>query len=269
MDNMIVLSDNIKFLNKLSDECIDLAYGDIIFNSDQEWLDTDETDFEIRYFSDMWDGGIETYLSILEPTFLHLHRILKKNGSIVIHCDPFASHYIKSRLLDKIFGENNFRSEIIWPRALNEGSWKSISKSFSKNHDTLFWYTKSNKYTFNIPRRDRTLLEIERDFKHNDHDGKGPYQTCALTHENEREKYKARGELILRPKAKFDRYKFYLKDHQTVVDKSDIWNDIDNMSSTDKERVNHPTQKPIQLLEKIIKCLTNPGDCVIDVWVVS
>ena len=264
MRNKLFLGNNTSVLKKIEDNSIDVIYTDPPFNSDKDWFDSDKIEFEVRYFSDMWAGGIQTYLSILEASFTHFKRVLKDTGNIFIHCDPFASHYIKVFLLDKIFGENNFRSEIIWRRATSSGGWKAIAKNFGKNHDVIFWYTKSDKFKFSKPERLRSKEEITKTFTYDDNDGKGPYQTCALTHENEKDKYQQKGELIIKPNAKFDRYKFYLKDHPTIIEKSDVWADIKALSSNDNERVNYPTQKPIELLKRIILCSSDIGDLILD-----
>jgi DNA modification methylase len=269
--NYLIFGSNKKFLSSLPDNIFDMCYCDPPFNSNQDWINFDETGFEIKYFKDMWDGGIEKYIEILYPTFFHIHRTLKETGSLFVHCDSFASHYIKVKILDKLFGESNFINEIIWLRDDSSPSgWKTNAKHLSKNHDTILFYSKTNNYNFNIKMRPRNSKEL-KEFSLDDNDGKGPYYTAALTHSNEIEKYRQKGELVETPNTKFPRYKFYLKDHPNKVDKSqgDIWFDISNLSSNDSERVNYPTQKPVKLLEKIITLVTKEGGLILDPYVGS
>ena len=142
----IYCGDCLKHLRNLPDASIDLIYIDPPFNSNRNyevfWGDTKEK----RAFEDKF-GAAEHYVNWMTPRLTQMVRILKTMGSFYYHCDWHASHYIKIRL-DQMFGFDNFRSEIIWERAIGTGSSKAIAKHFGYNNDSIFFYTKGKKYYF-------------------------------------------------------------------------------------------------------------------------
>jgi len=166
-----------------------------------------------------------SYTSYMAERLFMMHRILKDTGSIYLHCDPYASHYLKL-VMDAIFGEKNFRNEIVW-------SYRSggVSKNwFGRKHDILFFYSKDhrNRHTFNVQKE----RSYNRNFK--------PYRFQGIT-----EFQDAQG-------------RWY-----TMASMRDVW-EIDMVGRTSKERLGYPTQKPLALYERIIKASSNPGDLVLD-----
>jgi adenine specific DNA methylase Mod len=142
--NKLILGDNLEILKTIPDECIDLVYLDPPFFSNRNyeviWGDAGE----IRSFEDRWSGKITQYIGWLKDRVEETHRILKPKGSIFLHCDWQADAYIRAHILDVIFGESNFRNEIIWRYTGN-----SVPKNcFPRKHDTIFWYSKSKDFTF-------------------------------------------------------------------------------------------------------------------------
>jgi len=164
------------------------------------------------------------YLTMMTARLIELHRVLKKTGSIYIHCDPTASHYLKI-VMDAIFGERNFRNEIIWHYT---GGGRS-KKYFSQKHDTILCYSRSDTTTFNID------------------DVRVPYK--------ETSGYAKSGVISASGK------KYMPNPLGTPVD--DVW-DIPIINPMSKERLGYPTQKPEALLERIIKASSNEGDWVLD-----
>src|SRR5215469_713266 len=143
--NKLILGDNLEILKSFPDEYVDLIYLDPPFFSNRNyeviWGDAGE----IRSFQDRWSGGMDHYIAWLYERVIQMHRVLKSTGSIYLHCDWHANAYIRVHILDRIFGEKRFRNEIIW-RYSSGGASK---KFYSRNHDMIFFYTKTDKYTFN------------------------------------------------------------------------------------------------------------------------
>ncbi len=166
-----------------------------------------------------------SYITYMAQRMIEMHRVLKPTGSLYLHCDPTASHYLKI-ILDRIFGSKNFRNEVIW-------SYKTggVSKHwFGRKHDVILFYTKSDKksHTFNISKE----RSFNRGFK--------PYRFKGV------EEFKdAEG-------------RWY-----TMAALRDVW-EINPVGRTAKERTGYPTQKPLALLERIIKASSKEGDVVLD-----
>ena len=175
-------------------------------------------------------------MKYMRERLIELKRVLKKSGSIFLHCDSSASHYLKV-LMDEVFGENNFQNEIIWTYR----RWSNSRKGLLPAHQTIFFYSKSNRFSFNYEygeyspttNLDQILQERER----NDC-GKSIYK---------------RG----------DDGTVVLAKEKKGVPISDVW-EIPFLNPKAKERTGYPTQKPIELLERIIRISTNEGDCVLD-----
>ncbi|WP_175615757.1 DNA methyltransferase [Piscibacillus halophilus] len=166
------------------------------------------------------------YLTMMAPRLLELYRVLKKDGVLFLHCDPTASHYLKL-LLDAVFGYKNFKNEIIW--CYRQGG--RGNKYFPKKHDTIFFYTKGESYTFNA---DSIRIPYH---------GTGGYQTSGkgVTNKNG---------------------KTYKPNEKGKIPED--WWDIPALAPMSKERVGYPTQKPLALLDRIIKVGSNEGDLVLD-----
>ncbi|HUV60470.1 MAG TPA: site-specific DNA-methyltransferase [Desulfatiglandales bacterium] len=159
--NQLILGDNLEVLRTLPSDFIDLIYIDPPFFSGRTynviWGDTNE----VRTFYDIWEGGIDSYLIWLNARLWEMRRVLKKTGSIYVHCDWHASHYIKTEM-DKIFGYENFQNEIVWHYQTGGAS----KERFSRKHDIILWYTKTSEYKYywdriKIPRTEKALARAQ------------------------------------------------------------------------------------------------------------
>ena len=144
MENKIIHGDCLSVLKTLEDESVDLIYLDPPFFSNRNYEVIWGDEGEKRSFEDRWSGGMQQYISWLHERVSEMHRVLKKTGSIYLHCDWHADAYIRVQILDPIFGEKNFRNEIIW----HYESGGRAKDFFSRKHDTIFFYTKTKKYFF-------------------------------------------------------------------------------------------------------------------------
>lgn len=147
--NQLILSDNLEVLRKLESESVDLIYLDPPFFSNRNYEVIWGDEGEVHSFVDRWSGGIDHYIVWLKERVIEMHRILKTTGSIFLHCDWNANAYIRVEILDKVFGHNNFRNEIIWKRKTGRRETNQRSYAFGVSTDTLFFYLKGNKITFN------------------------------------------------------------------------------------------------------------------------
>ena len=225
--NSIICGDCEDVLKKFPDNCIDLIYADPPFFTQKNYEIIWGDGYEIRAFEDRWKGGkkgIYTYIEWMRPKIEQIYRVLKKTGSFYLHCDWHASHYLKV-LCDEIFGYDKFRNEVIWHYT---GGGRA-KRYFSRKHDTLLYYTKTDTWTFNID-------EIRVPYK----------ETSGY----------AKGGIVSRAGKK------YMPNPKgTPMD--DVW-DIPIINPLSKERLGYPTQKPERLLEVIIKASSNPTDIVLD-----
>ena len=215
------------------------------------------------------------YLSYMAQRLIIMRRILKPTGSLYLHCDPTASHYIKA-LLDAIFGHANFRNEIIWKRF----NFHADAKRYGRVSDTLLFYSKTDAYVFNQQRAPFSEKYVESKFRHKDADGRrfrlsdlnppggrGPvyeYKGVRKAWRFTQEKMLAlEHEGRIYHKSKVAQLKRYLDelDGQAV---HNIWTDIAPINSQAKERMGYATQKPLALLERIIAASSNEGDVVLD-----
>ena len=188
----------------------------------------------IRHLRGSWDN-MTAYLTNMAIRLFAMRRVLKPTGSIYLHCDPTASHYLKI-MMDGIWGSDYFRNEIIW----HYRRWTAGNKNFQRMHDIILRYTKTNDFVFNVqyePYGDW----IKTDYGYTDKDGK-----------------RWRWHTV-----KGKRYKVYLEDEDRGVKLNDVWQ-IPYLGSTAKERMGYPTQKPLRLLERIITASSNEGDIVLD-----
>jgi len=269
MENTLYYGDNLDIIRKhVHDDSIDLIYLDPPFNSKANYnilykeVSGEFSDAQITAFEDTWHWGdnaeatfteiIDTapanvvemviafrsfignndmmaYLTMMCIRLIELKRVLKDTGSIYLHCDPTASHYLKI-LMDAIFDVKNFRNEIIW--CYRGGGVPK--EDFSRRHDVIFRYTKSENYIFNV---DAVRIPYSED-------------------STERLRYKAksfRGEKV------YDKY-----EPNPLGKHPEDWWEIQPIAPSAKDRLGYPTQKPNQLLERIIKASSKDGDTVLD-----
>ena len=140
--NKLILGDNLEILKQLDSDTVDLIYLDPPFFSNRTYEVIWGDSGEVRSFEDRFSGGIDHYIGWLKERVAEMHRILKPTGSIFLHCDCHANAYIRVEILDKIFGGNNFRGEIIWQRAQAHNDAK---KKLAVLTDTIWYYSKTEK----------------------------------------------------------------------------------------------------------------------------
>lgn len=221
------------------------------------------------------------YLVYMSVRLLEMRRLLKPTGSIYLHCDPTASHYIKV-IMDGIFGHSNFRNEITWKRT---NAKSQAFTRFASNHDVILFYTKSDKWTWNSQYTPHDPEYVEKFYKHVEPETGRRYSLDNLTNPNQnrpnltyeflgvtrvwrwtRERMEAAyqaGIVIQNKPGSVPRLKRYL-DEQEGNPIDDVWTDIRPLQAHAVERLGYPTQKPIALLERIIQSSSNPGDVVFD-----
>jgi site-specific DNA-methyltransferase (adenine-specific) len=282
---VIYCGDNIDQVAKLPDGCVDLIYIDPPFNSNRNyevfWGETKEK----RAFEDR-HASTEAYIAYMRPRCEELQRVLKGTGSFYYHCDWHASHYVKV-MLDQIFGANGFRSEIIWRRTIAKGL---SFTGFPNNHDTIFCYAGGKEPTFN-----RLYIAYDPDnldektaskYSHRDPDGRiyrldnlinpsqnrpnltyeflGVKRVWRWTKERMQEAYENGIVVQTRPGA-VPQLKRYL-DEQEGRPIDTIWTDIAPINSQAQERLGYPTQKPLALLDRIVRASSNENDIVLDAF---
>lgn len=230
----VIVGDCLAKLSELSDNSVDLIYLDPpFFSQKKQKLKTRDNKTEYS-FDDCWPN-IMTYVSYIKERLLECKRTLKKTGSIFLHCDRSASHYLRV-MLDDIFGFDNFQSEIVW----SYKRWSNAKTGLLNCHQILYFYTKSKIFKFNtIYESYSPTTNIDQIFQKRarNHNGKTIYK-----------KANDKVELIKEKKG---------------VPLSDVWQ-IPYLNPKAKERAGYPTQKPILLLERIINITTNVGDMVLD-----
>lgn len=230
------------------------------------------------------------YLLMMAPRLLQLHRVLKPTGSLYLHCDPVASHYLKI-VLDVVFGPQNFRSEITWKRS---DAHSDARYQFCSVADILLFYARTSNTPFYPQYADYDEDYVRSFYRHDDHDGRGPYQLADMASPNPRPNmmYEWKGfpwptkgwryqketmerlddegriwypmhadgtyDITKRPRLK----RFLEEMPGSIV--TNIWTDVPMIQAHSKERRGYPTQKPLALLERIIKASSNEGDVVLD-----
>lgn len=225
------------------------------------------------------------YLTMMCVRLIELRRVLKDTGSIYLHCDPTASHYLKL-LMDTIFGVANLRNEIIWRRTTSHGDWKQGSRQLGRVHDTILFYAKSAKNTWNTPFVPFSSGQIEQQYYKLDAEGRR-YRLVTPTAKKPGGDTSYEWKGVRPPKGRFwaytkekmaemDRqgrlyysstgqpYIIYYLDERPGVAAQTVWIDVPPMSPTSKERLGYPTQKPEALLERIIRASSNEDDVVLD-----
>jgi DNA modification methylase len=233
--NTIYCGDNIEVMKHyIPDNSVDLIYADPPFFSNKYYEVLWGDGYELRSFEDRWKGGINNYIAWMEPRIRECQRVLKETGSFYLHCDWHANSYLRI-LLDTIFGENKFRNEIVW----HYRRWPTGNQQFQKNHDTIYFYTKSDKgiHTFNpqyVEPTEETLKRWGKQKQRVTFDKKGQRKPT--------QELKEKSQGVLMP---------------------DVWT-ISIIAPVAKERLGYPTQKPEALLERIITVSSNPFDIVLD-----
>ena len=338
MKNVLYYGDNLEVLRRyIADESVDLVYLDPPFKSEQDYnvLFADQHGSrlaaQIRVFEDTWcwdrtaaaafqevveaggrvslamqafrqalgDSDLLAYLSMMAPRLVELRRTLKSSGSIYLHCDPAASHYLKM-LMDAVFTPFGFLSEIIWKRTHAHGS----SKRYAPVHDTILFYAKGDAYKWTDFRLAHSPEYIEHHFTYEDPDGRS-FQPISLTGAGIRhgesgqpwrqvnptavgrhwavpgeilERLGVRGGTVQEKLDALDaahrifwpkkqggtpRLKWFA-DELAGSAMPDVWSDISPISARAAERLGYPTQKPEALLDRVLLASSNEGDVVLD-----
>jgi DNA modification methylase len=328
--NKLFFGDNLDILREhVKDETVDLVYLDPPFNSKRDYSvlfktpKGHESDAQITAFEDSWHWGEQAerefndlvhskntqvsemmqalrnflgendmmaYLTMMANRLLELHRVLKPTGSLYLHCDPTASHYLKI-VLDGVFGVANFRNEIIWKR---QSAHSDARYKFSDVADIILFYCKSSAAYFHPQYALHDPSYVEKFYRFDDSDGRGAFRLGDMASPNPRPNmmyewlgfaYPAKGWRYQRetmqklhdegrvnyPKRKDGSFDFtkrpslkrYLREQEGSI-VTNIWSDINSLHSAADEKLGYPTQKPLALLERIIKASSNDGDVVLD-----
>ncbi len=237
--NRLIWGDNLHVMRQLPSESIDLIYIDPPFFSGRQYNVIFGDQNELRSFSDIWEGGMPGYLIWLNARLYEMKRLLKKTGSIYVHCDWHASHYIKVEM-DKIFGWKSFQNEIVW--AYNVGG--KSSARWARKHDVILFFTKTDDYFF-----DGKAVGISRETGTKSFGG-------IISIDEQGRRYQDK---LVKATGKY--YRYYLDEPKIP---EDWWTDINSIQSQSAERIGYPTQKPELLLERIIKASSKEGDLVAD-----
>ena len=314
-DRTLYYGDCLDWMSQWENECVDLIYLDPPFNSNAKYnvLYTDQGAGKAQYraFDDTWSwndkaearlaiyegavgrparnavlglermlgpSGMLAYLTYMAERLEQCRRLLKPTGSIYLHCDPTASHYLKV-VLDGIFGPANFRNEIIWKRT----SGHSDARRFGRAHDVILYYTAGDSPTWNQSYQAYDPDYVERYYRYKDDDdrrwmsgdlsasglqgGGYEYEWKGVTRTwrvppNTMERLVAENRIYYTRNG-IARIKRYL-DEMSGLPAQDLWTDIQALRSWHKERLGYPTQKPRALLKRIIEASTNEGDLVLD-----
>lgn len=323
--NRLYFGDNLTILREyIADGSVDLIYLDPPFNSNASYNLLYRTnkghrsDAQIEAFDDTWHWGeqaerehgallhqpntevaelmralrsflgendLMAYLVMMASRLLELHRVLRPTGSLYLHCDPTASHYLKV-VLDGVFGKENFRNEIVWKRSHAHNS----AKRYGPNHDIIFFYSRTERYAWNAVYHVYDNDYIEKHYQHEDEKGrryKHENPTGAGVRHGETGKpwrgidpsakgrHWARPPDVMEELARQGKIHFpertgawpYLKvylDEMSGIPLQDLWTDMPPINMRAAERLGYPTQKPLALLKRIVQASSNPGDLVLD-----
>ena len=315
--NKLFFGDNLDILRGMDAECVDLIYLDPPFNSNATYnvlfreRSGEESAAQIEAFDDTWQWSIESeyafqevvtdgperlgdllaamrgflgqndmmaYLTMMAQRIAELHRVLKPTGSIYLHCDPTASHYLKL-LMDAVFGADNFKNEIVWKRT----SAHSDARRFGRAYDVILFYTRNVGATWNATYQPYDDDYVDQYYNRRDPDGRrwmsGDLSASGLQgggYEYEwkgvtrvwrvpihtMERLDAEGRIFYTRNG-IARRKRYLDESQGLRAQN-IWTDIEALRSWHNERLGYPTQKPEALLERIVEASSNEGDVVLD-----
>ena len=298
--NTLFTGDCLYVLSGMNSESVDLIYLDPPFNSKRlysapvgsraagasfkdmwSWADIDEAYLE-RLVDDypylvQFIAAVEVihsrpmmaYLTYMTQRILEMHRVLKPTGSLYLHCDPYASHYLKI-LLDRIFGKQNFKNDVIWQYGASARGAKARAKHFARNNDNIFFYAKDRrKYSHNPVYIDKehpidalpSHIRLGKDGRYFKTAPRGDYTDKSIAKlRKEGRVYKTRNgniRIIYFLKAERDRVL------EPVIVGS-VWDIPDMMHSPKEERTGYPTQKPLALLRRVIQAGSGKGDVVLD-----
>ena len=318
--NRLYFGDNLDILRQyVADESVDLIYLDPPFNSNATYnvlfreRSGEESAAQITAFEDTWHWGWESeiafqdvvtrgpdkvgsllaalrqflgqndmmaYLTMMAQRMIELRRVLKPTGSIYLHCDPTASHYLKL-LLDAAFGARNFRNEITWVRSLPHGN---VRQMYGRSHDVILFYANGDTPEWNQQYSGHRKEYIEKFYRYTDPGTGRRYRLVScinpnpnrpnLTYEwngvtkvwkwtRERMQQAHDNGILVYSKNGIPSYKNYL-DEMKGTPMQDVWADIPPLMGSAQERLGYPTQKPEALLERIINASSNEGDVVLD-----
>ena len=326
--NTLYYGDNLAILRELiPNESVDLIYLDPPFNSNASYNvlfkapEGHESKAQIEAFDDTWHwtdaaevafdqvmksgnsqasemlramlvflgrNDMMAYLAMMAVRLLELHRVLKPTGSLYLHCDPVASHYLKI-LLDAIFGKFNFRNEITWIRTFSHGN---VSRNYGSICDNILFYSKSDNFKWNQVFVVKKLEDFLKAYKYSDKDGR-QWQSVTLRNPGYRPNlqynYTASNGVTYKPhpngwSCNLERMQKYdLEDRLHFPAKADgalrlkmyadesagqrlqnVWTDIYPIGAQATERLGYPTQKPVALVERILAASSSPGDTVLD-----
>lgn len=218
MMNKLYQGDNLEIMQEMESESVDLIATDPPFNTNKNWIQ----------FDDRW-GGLNQYLDFMKPRLIECHRVLKDTGSLYLHCDPTASHYLKV-MLDTVFGIKQFRNEIVW---CYTGRSPHQTRHFNKKHDTILCHSKSDRWKYNIED-----IRIPHTAQFN---GDKSWLKDGENMADMRKRIMSKG-----------------KNPETW------WADIARSACSSIEHLEYPTQKPIALYQRMIKASSNRGDVVLD-----
>ncbi len=329
MTNRLYYGDNLDVLREhIASDSVDLVYLDPPFNSNANYNILFKSpagkgaDSQIEAFEDTWhwndkaeaafhdvmtsgntdvaellramrgflkENDMMAYLAMMAVRLIELHRVLKPTGSLYLHCDPTASHYLKL-LLDGVFGAPNYRNEITWKRTTTH----SDSKTWSRVSDIILFFTKTKDFVWNTPRDVHSEEYKASKYRHDDGDGRGLYRLDNMTSPNPRPnmmyewlgfpfpqmgwRYQRATMQRLHDEGRIwyptnadgsynhsrrPQLKRYLKEMDGGI-MGGVWTDIPPINSQAQERLGYPTQKPLALLERIVNASSNPGDVVLD-----
>lgn len=217
-------------------------------------------------YADMWKFGTISYLRDIYPRLYMMKELLSENGSIYVHLDWHVGHYVKI-LLDDIFGKENFRNEIIWQRdAVGKGA-KKTSSQYSREVESIFFYSKSQDIKFFQQFKDCNELTYTqlKEFRYSEPDGR-KYKIVTLGDYSEKSIEEMRNKNLIHTTSTGQEYKkYYLDEFKLAI--GTLWNDIPNIShGKNPEVVNYATQKPEKLISRIIKTSSSENDIVADFY---
>ena len=317
VDKTIWTGDNLDILRGLNSESVDLIYLDPPFNSNRKcyaapvgsraagaafkdtwtlseldvaWMgliaDEQPAMYKLIEAAGLTHGkGMQSYLCMMAVRLVEMRRVLKGTGSIYLHCDPTAGHYLKM-LMDSVFGAGNFRSDISWKRSSAHSDTKQGRRQHGRIRDSLLFYSKGDSWTWNPIYTEYDQDYVDRFYRHiepetgrrytlgdltgpgGDAKGNPHYELLGVIRywrysQEQMAKLAKEGRIVQSKPGAVPRYKRYL-DEMPGVPLQDQWTDIKPVQAHAKERTGYPTQKPLALLERIISASSNPGDMVLD-----
>ncbi|UVM55360.1 site-specific DNA-methyltransferase [Pseudomonas sp. B21-012] len=296
--NKIFWGDNLQVMSHLLKEFrgkVDLIYIDPPFDSKADYkkrislkggsAEGDQSSFEEKQYGDIWNN--DEYLQFLYERLVLLRELLTDSGSIYVHCDANRGHYIKC-LMDEVFGVGNFRNEIIWKRT----SARADSSTYNHVHDTIFFYTKTESFTWHKQFTEHSEAYLKSKYSSVDKEGR-KYRLDNITSPNPRPNmtYEWKGfpppangwrysqekmaELDAQGRIWYPNVKTKRPQLIRYLDESDgrpldsVWTDIFPVNSQASDRLDYPTQKPIDLMDRIIKASSDAGSLVFDCFMGS